>query len=105
MVYLLRWAVDMQLSVSGQGETSGRVNVVRELVEHAKRCILLPEFCEAVATEAQGRRAATLMQSSADDLTGLGGDEEWEARTKSEGRWGWKKGLVGVPPSLKISLG
>lgn len=112
MVYLLRWGVDMQLSVSGQGETSGQVNVVRELVAHAKRCILLPEFCEAVATEAQGRRSATLhqrwlMQSSgsADDLTGLGGDEEWEARTKSEGRWGWKKGLVGVPPSLKISLG
>jgi len=82
--------------VQGGSERAGNeegygVNIVQEIVRHARRCLLLPQLCEAVASEGKPRRQHRLPSAAPATPTDSSARVEDENENEHEGWRGAEK--------------
>jgi len=82
--------------VQGGSERAGNeegygVNIVQEIVRHARRCLLLPQLCEAVASEGKPRRQHRLPSTAPATPTDSSARVEDEKENEDEGWRGAEK--------------
>ena len=75
----------------GYGVNGESVNIVQEIVRHARRCLLLPQLCEAVASEGKPRRQHRLPSTAPATPTDSSARVEDEKENEDEGWRGAEK--------------